>query len=79
MDYSLLGSSIHGIFQQDYWSGSPSPPPGNFFDLRIEPVFPRLPHCGGFFIAEPLEEPIYVLLVLFFLRTLADTLAKLFL
>ena len=25
MDYSLPGSSINGIFQQEYWSGLPFP------------------------------------------------------
>ena len=28
MDCSLPGSSIHGIFQQEYWSGVPSPAGG---------------------------------------------------
>jgi len=23
MDYSLPGSSVHGIFQEEYWSGVP--------------------------------------------------------
>ena len=27
MDYSLPGSSVHGIFQQEYWSGVPLPSP----------------------------------------------------
>ena len=27
MDYSLPGSSVHGIFQQEYWSGLPLPSP----------------------------------------------------
>ena len=27
MDYSPPGSSIHGIFQQEYWSGVPLPSP----------------------------------------------------
>ena len=25
MDYSLPGSSVHGIFQEEYWSGVPLP------------------------------------------------------
>ena len=29
MDYSLPGSSIHGIFQAKYWSGVPLPSPKN--------------------------------------------------
>ena len=28
MDYSLLGSSVHGIFQARYWSGLSFPSPG---------------------------------------------------
>ena len=27
MDCSLPGSSVHGIFQQEYWSGLPLPSP----------------------------------------------------
>ena len=27
MDCSLPGSSVHGIFQQEYWSGVPLPSP----------------------------------------------------
>ena len=30
MDRSPPGSSVHGISQQEYWSGLPFPPPGNF-------------------------------------------------
>ena len=30
MDYSLPGSSVHGILQEEYWSGLPCPPPGIF-------------------------------------------------
>ena len=37
MDYSLPGSSVHGIFQQEYWSGLPFPFPGNLLDPGIEP------------------------------------------
>ena len=28
LDCSLPDSSVHGIFQQEYWSGLPFPPPG---------------------------------------------------
>ena len=37
MDYSLSGSSVHGISGQEYWSGLPCPPPGYLVDPRIEP------------------------------------------
>ena len=29
LDNSLPGSSVHGIFQQEYWSRLPFPPPGD--------------------------------------------------
>ena len=31
------GSSVHGILQQEYWSGLPSPPPGDLPAPGIEP------------------------------------------
>ena len=31
-----------GFFRQEYWSGLPFPPPGNFPDPEIEPVSPAL-------------------------------------
>ena len=37
MDYSLPGSSLHGILQARCWSGLPCPPPGNLPDPEIEP------------------------------------------
>ena len=42
MDCSPPGSSIHGILQQEYWSGLPFPSPGNLPDLGIEPRSPTL-------------------------------------
>jgi len=36
MDYSLPGSSVHGILQEEYWSGLPFPSPG------IKPRSPSL-------------------------------------
>ena len=42
MDCSLLRSSFHGIFQQEYWSGLPLPAPEVLPDPGIEP---RSPHC----------------------------------
>ena len=38
MNYRPPGSSVHGIFQQDYWNGLPFPPPGALSDPEIEPV-----------------------------------------
>ena len=34
MDCSLPGSSIHGIFRQEYWSGVPLPSPVNLLRKR---------------------------------------------
>ena len=34
--YSPPGFSVHGIFQQEYWNGLPSPPPGGLPDPGIE-------------------------------------------
>ena len=42
MDYSLPGSSVHGILQQEYWSGFPFPSPGDLPDPWIEPTSPAL-------------------------------------
>ena len=42
MDYSLPGSSIHGILQQEYWSGLPFPSPGDLPDSGIKPGSPTL-------------------------------------
>ena len=39
-DHSPPGSSVHG--RQEYWSGLPCPPPGDFPDPRIEPGSPEL-------------------------------------
>ena len=51
MDCSLPGFSVHGIFEQEYWSGLPFPTPGDLPDPGIEPasiVSPAL--AGGFFL-----------------------------
>ena len=50
MDCSPAGSSVRGIFQQEYWSGLPCPLPGDLPDPGIEPtslMFPAL--ASGFF------------------------------
>ena len=47
-----------GFPRQEYWSGLPSPPPGDLPDPRIETVSPAVPAmAGGFFTAEPLGKP----------------------
>ena len=35
VDCSLPGSSVHGILGQEYWSGLPFPPLGDFSDPGI--------------------------------------------
>ena len=37
MDYSMPGSSVHGIFWQEYWSGLPFPTPGDLPNPGVEP------------------------------------------
>ena len=55
LDYSLLGSSVPGNFPgQEYWSGSPFPPPGDLPDPGIKPESPASPTlAGGFFTTAP--------------------------
>ena len=38
VDHSLPGSSVHGIFQQEYWSGLPSPTPRDLPNPGIKPM-----------------------------------------
>ena len=47
MDYSLPGSSVHGIFQEEYWSELPFPSPRDLPDPGIELMSFTL--AGGFF------------------------------
>ena len=58
MDYSLPGSSVHGISQQEYWSGLPYPPSGGLPNPRVEPTSPVASALAGrFFTSEPLGKP----------------------
>ena len=58
MDYSLPGSSVHGIFQAEYWSGLPFPPPGDLPNPGSESLSPVAPALGGGFITtEPSGKP----------------------
>ena len=43
MDCSPPDSSLHGIFQQKYWSGFPVPSPGDLPDPGIKPTAPAAP------------------------------------
>ena len=60
MDCSLPGSSIHGVFRQEYWSGLPCPPPGHLPDPFIEPTSLMSPAlAGGFFTTRTTWEALY--------------------
>ena len=49
MDCSHSDSSVHGILQQEYWSGLPCPPPGDFPDAGIDPMSLTSPALAGKF------------------------------
>ena len=50
MDCSLPSSSVHGILQQEYWSGFPCPPPGDLPQQGIKAASLKSPAlAGGFF------------------------------
>ena len=55
MDYSLPGSSVHGIFQTRYWIGLPFPSPGDLPNSGIKPWPPVLQ--VGFLSSEPSGKP----------------------
>ena len=55
MDCSLPGSSVHGLFRQEYWSGLPFLSPGDLPDSGIEPMSPVL--ADRFFTTEPAGQP----------------------
>ena len=40
MDYSCQAPLSMGFFRQEYWSGLPCPPPGDFPNTGVEPVSP---------------------------------------
>ena len=42
LDCHPPGSSVHGFFQKEYWSGLPFPSPGDFPNPGIEPGSPAL-------------------------------------
>ena len=55
-DYSLPGSSVHGIIQARILSGLPSLSPEDFPDPGIKPTSPTL--AGGFFTTVPPGKPL---------------------
>ena len=50
MHWSPLGSSFHDILRQEYWSGLPFPPPGDFPDLGVKTAFFTSPTLPGRFL-----------------------------
>ena len=49
-----------GFPRQEYWSGLPSPPPGDLPDPGIKPVSPATPALADrFFITVPPEKPLH--------------------
>ena len=58
MDCSLVGVSVHGIFQARYWIGLPFPPPRDLPNSGIEPAsLESLALAGRFFTTEPPGKP----------------------
>ena len=58
MDCSPPGFSVHGIIQEEYWSGLPFPCPGGLPDPGVEPTSPASPALAGrFFTSEPPGKP----------------------
>ena len=86
MDRSLPGSSVHGIFRQESWSGLPSPLPGDLPDPGIEPVPPASPalqedslllgHLGSQRFDDPIASPV-CFNILDSLHYICDTWSKL--
>ena len=72
MDYSLLGSSVHGILQSRIWSGLPFPSPRDRLNTGIKPRSPALQ--ANSLQSEPPGSPIsmviYYSLVKFYCRDL---------
>ena len=56
----LPGSSLHWIFQQEYWSRLPFPPLEDLPYLGIKPASPAL--AGGLFITKTSGKPLYSLI-----------------
>ena len=50
MDYSLPGSSVHGIFQARILGGLPFPPSGDLPNPGIEPESLEFPTLAGRFL-----------------------------
>ena len=55
MNCNAPGSSVHGIFQQEYWSGLQFPSLGDLYDPGLKSTSPAL--AGGFFTTDPPGKP----------------------
>ena len=55
MDCSPPGASVHGIFQEEYWSGLLFPSPGDLPNPGIKPGSPALQ--ADSLLSEPPEKP----------------------
>ena len=55
MDCSQTDSSVHGIFQEEYWSGLPFPPPGGLPNPGIQSESLKSLSLAGWFV--PLAPP----------------------
>ena len=60
MNCTPPGSSVHVVFMQEYWSGSPFPPPGDLPDPGTKPKSPAL--AGGFFTVVTARKPYLTLI-----------------
>ena len=72
MDCSPPGSSVHGVFQPEFWNGLPFPLPGDLPDPGMELVFLALQanslllsHRGSLFIDARIYKNVYFKCVLF--------------
>ncbi|CAN0492407.1 unnamed protein product [Rangifer tarandus platyrhynchus] len=60
MDCNSSGSSVHGILQEESWSGLPRPPPGGLPDAGIDPTSLTSPASAGeFFTTCITGKPLY--------------------
>ena len=50
-----------GLSRQEYWSGSPCPPPGNLPDPEIEPASPMSPALPADFLPTEPSGKLYLL------------------
>ena len=65
-DCSPSGSSVHGILQQEYWSGWPRPSPGDLPDPVIEPTSLTSPAWLLLPLATP-RMPVYIYIYIYIL------------